>query len=149
MSQMSQMNSMNHTYHPITKLYGFLPGDLRIRNDGTIWNFTNGVQGKQLVPKFNESGKPYLEFINPTGKKFLYWLQVEAYKLFIGPIPKGSEVYAIDNNKANFGVSNLGLKPKNVLEQTSYRITNETVPSNDKEKSLGVKPFNQSPPQDS
>ena len=61
----------------------------------------------------------------------------------------GNEVYAIDNNKANFCVSNLGLKPKNVLEQTSYRITNETVPSNDKEKSLGVKPFNQSPPQDS
>ena len=61
----------------------------------------------------------------------------------------GSEVYAIDNNKANFGVSNLGLKLKNVLEQTSYRITNETFPSNDKEKSLGVKPFNLSQPQDS
>jgi hypothetical protein len=57
----------------------------------------------------------------------------------------GNEVYAIDNNKANFCVSNLALKPKNLLEQTSYRITNETFQSNDKEKSLGVKPFNLPP----
>jgi hypothetical protein len=51
--------------------------------------------------------------------------------------------------RPEFGVSNLALKPKKVLEQTSYRITNETFPSNDKEKSPGVKPFNLSQPQDS
>ena len=109
-------------YRPITAGYEFLPKDVRIGNDGTVWDCSNGLPGEQLAPKFNENGKPLLEFLMPGGKRFLYWLQIEVYKLFVGVIPKGSEVYAIDNNKANLAVSNLALRANE--PQVGYRITN-------------------------
>ncbi len=51
--------------------------------------------------------------------------------------------------RPEFGVSNLALKPKKVLEQTSYRMINKISPSTDNEKSLGLKPFNMPQPKDS
>ena len=123
---MTQGNhNMTHEYRLITNAYGFLPEDIRIKNDGTIWTFSKGKPAIQMAPTFNENGKPMLEFLDQNGKRFLFWLQIEVFKLFGGVIHKGSEVYAIDNNKANLAVSNLAVRDNEKL--SGYKMTNPPI----------------------
>ena len=116
---------MTHEYRQIIPKFHSLDGDFRTRIDGTVWEFIDGGPNQQVAPNFNESGKPYLQLVDHSRKVFQYWLPIETFQLFGGVIPKGYEVYAIDNNKANFAVSNLAVRRRGML--SSCKVTNLPV----------------------
>ena len=108
---------------PLNEFEAFLPENIFLRADGTVWLCTDGHADVAIEPRFNSNNKGYLEFAagEAVVSKFTVWLSRAFYKLFVDQIPQGYEVVHRDQNRSNFKPDNLALRPKDSTKST-YRL---------------------------
>ena len=108
---------------PLTEFEAFLPEDIFLRADGTVWQCREGHADVAIEPRFNSNNKGFLEFAagDHSLSKFTVWLSRAFCKLFVDQIPQGYEVVHRDKNRSNFKPDNLALRPKDSTKST-YRL---------------------------
>ena len=112
---------------PLNLVHPEIAPNLYLYSDGTVRQCSGGLFGGQvtLTPRLSKQDRPYVLLPQTGGSTYALWIDIEVYRAFVGPIPKGHRVITRDGNPLNCHVKNLYMLSENEYQLERIRRLGE------------------------